>query len=75
MRTRIHDFPNTNTMRPERSFQYQVERRGPWMHPTDDKGVVLTWPRTLPRDKARACFSTRRSVEAAYGDMRRLKLI
>lgn len=69
MRTRINDFLNTDTHRVVRSFQYQVERHGPWVYPHDAKGEVLTWSKPTQRDKARACFTTRRSVTAAYIDL------
>lgn len=75
MRTRIADFLNTDTRRPERSFQYQAEKRGPWKYPGDAKGDVLTWTQPAQRDRARACFSTRRTTEAAYADLKTRGLI
>jgi hypothetical protein len=74
MRTRLKDFLNTETMQPAYSFQYLRGDAG-WAYPPRADQTVMTWPSTVTRDKARACFTTRKTPDRALADLQALRLI
>lgn len=79
MKTRIADFLDTGTdpWSPVYSFQYAEEKRpcaGDWRY-VNNEGAPATWPAQQQRDRARACFTSRRSVEAAMADLKRFGLV
>lgn len=69
MRTRIKDLG------PGRfSFQYTLAKHpnpidGVWHHVSDGTDPVA-WPSAARRDRARQCFTHRKSVDAAMADLR-----
>jgi hypothetical protein len=71
MKTRIKDIPGVGF-----SFQYAVGKRP---QPCDWHFVggfeAKTWSTAAQRDRARVCFSRRRSVEPALEDLRRARLL
>lgn len=73
MKTRTSDFLDTEAMAPAYSFQYAEGKRpaaSDWRY-VNAGGVPATWPTKAKRDRARARFTTRRSVDAALADLRR----
>lgn len=82
MKTRIRDMADGSY-----SFEYATPKvKNPLPHQwhpvlvTSTYGVepvqsVATWPNAAKRDQARACFTHRRSVEAAMADLRRARLL
>lgn len=70
MKTRIKDVAGAGF-----SFQY-AEGKRPGPHDWHFVGgfSIVTWPTAEKRDRARACFTGRRSVAAALADLNRLNL-
>ena len=71
MKTRIKDVPGGGF-----SFQYAQGKR-PQPHDWHFVGGfhITTWRTADQRDRARACFTSRRSVEAAMADLKARSLI
>jgi hypothetical protein len=71
MKTRIKDIPGAGF-----SFQYAEGKR---LQPHDWHFVggfnIKSWRTAGERDRARACFTSRRSVVAALADMKRAGLL
>ncbi|WP_290906321.1 hypothetical protein [Aquabacterium sp.] len=68
MKTRISDLPRLGW-----SFQYtEVKHPLPrdW-HFVGGDAAPAAWPTSAQRDRARACFTRRRSVSAALADLKR----
>jgi hypothetical protein len=75
MKTRVKDFLDATKHVPAYCFQYIdpiAPERG-WTYPAVN-GNLLTWSTTSRRDRARSCFTHRRSVGAALGDLKRARL-
>lgn len=70
MKTRVKDIPGVGF-----SFQY-AEGKRPRPHDWHFVGGfnIKAWDTTGERDRARACFTGRRSVERALEDLRRARL-
>lgn len=71
MKTRIADMAGLGF-----SFQYAEEKHPlphQW-HRVGGNANPASWPSAWKRDQARACFTNRRSVEAAMADLTRLRL-
>jgi hypothetical protein len=71
MKTRITDIPGAGF-----SFQY-AEGKRPQPHDWHFVGGfnIKTWRTAEQRDRARACFSHRRSVQAALADVKKAGLL
>jgi hypothetical protein len=69
MRTRCKDFLNTETMKPAYSFQYLDGESG-WRYVANTNRTAMTWTTQAERDLARACFTTRKTADRAYADLR-----
>lgn len=76
MKTRISDFYNTKTERPEYSFQYEThEHTFPrWIYVARGDGQPMRWETPQQRDAARLCFSSRRHPTRALCDLQALRL-
>ena len=74
MKTRIRDLADGF------SFEYAEPRaKHPlphqWHPVLTDGAAMARWPSAWTRDQARACFTNRRSVEAAMADLRSRRLL
>lgn len=76
MKTRISDFYNTKTEKPEYSFQYETrEHTYPrWVYVQRGDGQPMRWATTQQRNAARLCFSSRRHPTRALCDLQALRL-
>lgn len=76
MRTRISDFLNVHTHKPEYSFQYEdYSQPFPrWVYIARDDGQPMRWATERQRDAARQCFSTRRHPLRAMTDLKAMRL-
>lgn len=71
MKTRIKDVAGVGF-----SFQYaQGKRPGPHDWHFVGGFIFATWPTAAKRDRARACFTRRRSLQAALADLKREGLL
>lgn len=82
MKTRAKDFLDTSTdpWSPAYSFQYAEGKRptaADWRYVKSPAalGAPATWPTQEQRDRARACFTTRRSIDAAMTDLKAQGLV
>lgn len=72
MKTRINDVGG------RWSFQYTEVRKYPTVrdwHFVGGDAAPVTWPTAAQRDRARACFTHRRTVAAALADLKREGLL
>jgi hypothetical protein len=72
MKTRVKDVPGGF------SFQYtRAKHPAPtdWRFPRCDGISIIVWPSAAVRDRARSCFTFRRSEQAAMADLQYFGLI
>lgn len=72
MRTKTSDFLNTDTMKPEYSFQFfdGRKREGTWRYPLiDGTKEPMRWATAALRDHAQGIFRGRKTAPAAYADL------
>lgn len=69
MRTRTNDFYNQAARRPEYSFQFYDAEKCQWTWVNNGKKEPARWLSEEHRDKARACFTYRKTQERAQLDL------
>lgn len=78
MRTRTSAFLNLDTKRPEYSFQFQQADMHfcypRWVYVKRDDGQPMRWDTPQLRDRARSCFTGRRTPERALADLKAMGL-
>lgn len=76
MKTRVNDFLNVTTHKPEYSFQVETSPQCTprWIYVKRSDGEPMRWGNPKDRDRARACFSSRKTQDRALQDLQRLGL-